>query len=733
MTEGSRIPRATGPCAQAISLAIALAISATATHAQALEEIIVTARKAEESLQEVPLTITAVNAKEIQERGIADMYDVSLMTPGFQFEKLGNRYGAQGGGTRPTIRGMSSIGGGPNAAFFVDGILHTQNIMSFPFELIERVEVIKGPQAALFGRSTFAGAVNYITKKPTDTQQTEISARAAQYNDYEVNLVTRGPVGDTLSYMLHGRYYDFGGQHRNRFDGELVGQENSQGVNGAIRYQPNEKFDLMLSAGYNKDDDGLAASVITPRTVNNCFLNVFRQYYCGAIPVEKTIDLDRAALLGQEGLRRETLRVMGSSSYEFGNGTTLGFNAGYFQIDSEYGYDSDYISARRRTTNLRLEVQERQEFSAELRLQSDPGNKLRWMAGLFYYDDNFDEEERRISGLPTLDLGETATTNQAVFGSVNYQFTDAFAAGLELRYAEEELQFTDATRRVYKANFDSVLPRFTADWKIADSTMLYGVVALGNKPGSVNNDPRLPPELLEVDEEDVWHYELGAKNTFLDGRMTLNLAAYYLDWSKQRLTETFFTPNNTSISYGINAGKTEVKGFELEIVTRFSEKFIGGFSYGLNDSAFVNFEGLAEGLALLNSSNVNGRMTPNTSKHEFALFGRADFRVTETTKGFVRADFSFEESKYDQVFNLAETGDVSLLNIKIGLEQERWSASLFVDNVTGNDRPSAVIRYVDNKNPLPIGNTQRTNTILRGFLYSLPDKRRVGLDVRYRF
>jgi hypothetical protein len=126
-------------------------------------------------------------------------------------------------------------------------------------------------------------------------------------------------------------------------------------------------------------------------------------------------------------------------------------------------------------------------------------------------------------------------------------------------------------------------------------------------------------------------------------------------------------------------------------------------------------------------------MTPNTSKHEFALFGRLDFPVGETLGGFVRADFSFEESKYDQVFNLAETGDISLLNLKFGLEHDRWKASLFVDNVTENKRPSAVIRYVDNKNPLPIGTSQRTNTILRGFLYSLPDKRQFGVDVRYKF
>jgi len=721
-----------GSCGIAMAVA-AMFYASEATRAQALEEIVVTARKAEESLQDVPLTITAFRAADIEERGMADLFDVSLFTPGFQFEKLGNRYGAQGGGTRPVVRGMSSIGGGPNAAFFVDGILHSQNIMSFPFELIERVEVIKGPQAALFGRATFAGAINFITKRPTDVPQHQISARVAQYDDYEVNFVSRGPISDRVSYLVHGRYYDFGGQHRNRFDGQLVGQENSQGLNAALEFRPTDNLTMAISGGYNEDDDGLAASVITPRTANNCFLQVFRQYYCGEIPVENTIDLNRAALLGEEGLRRETLRLMGSAEYRFDNGTSLNWNAGYFDINSDYGYDSDYISASRSTTNLRLEVQKREEMSTELRLQSSADQRLRWLMGLFYYSDKFDEFERRLSAAPDLDRGETKTTNAAIFGSLGVDVTDTLAASLELRYAEEDLEFVTGSGDVFKGKFDSFLPRLTADWKVTDTTMLYGVVALGNKPGSVNNDPRLPPELLEVDEEEVWHYELGAKNTFLDGRMTLNTAAFFLDWSKQALTETFFAPDGSSISYGINAGKTEVKGFELDLTVRLTDSFMSGFSYALNDSTFVKFQGLAEGVALLNTDDMKGRMTPNTSKHEFALFGRKDFLVTDGINGFFRADFAFGESKFDQVFNLAETGDITILNLRLGFESERWSASVFVDNATGNDRPSAVIRYVDNKNRLPIGSSQRVSSIARGFLYSLADKRRAGVDVRYRF
>ncbi len=118
----------------------------------------------EERLQDVPIAVTAFTSETLAETGARDVFDLTRITPGFSFERL-NRYGVQGGVSRPVIRGMSNILGEGNASVFVDGILFSDSILSFPFDIVERVEVIKGPQAALFGRSTFAGAINLVTKK----------------------------------------------------------------------------------------------------------------------------------------------------------------------------------------------------------------------------------------------------------------------------------------------------------------------------------------------------------------------------------------------------------------------------------------------------------------------------------------------------------------------------------------------------------------------------------------
>lgn len=719
-----------GMVGSAVVMSLLLPLNASA---DTVEEIIVTARKTEEKLQETPLTISALTAKDLAERGIDDLYEVSLATPGFQFEKLGNRYGSQNGGVRPVIRGMSSLGGAePNAALFVDGVLFSGNPLSFPMEIVERVEIIKGPQAALFGRSTFAGAINYITKRPTDRLQTDISARIAQYDDYELNVLSRGPlVADKLFFTLHGRYYDFGGEYRNRIDNRRVGQENTRGINASLEYRPTENFNVAISAGYNEDRDGLAATTLQDRFSNNCYQERYRQYYCGVVKTQKTTDVYIDALQGKEGLMRDSSRAMLMLDYDFGN-FSLVSNSGFFSTYEEYGYDSDYISAGRSTTNLRLEVRDREEWSTELRLQSSGNQRFRWLAGVFYYERDLHAEQRRLSSQPDLDLGTTHVQNKAVFGSVGYDFNDRLRASLELRYAEDELVLDSADGNTYKSSNSNWTPRLTVDWKLTDDSMIYGIIAKGNKPGDVNEDPRLPPELLEVEEEESWNYEIGIKNTLFEGRMTMNLAAFFIDWSKQQLNESYVQPDSTTVAYNVNAGKTRVRGLEYTMNINFTDDVSGGFSYGLNDARFVEYYD-TEAAALFGNGSLAGRQTPHSSKNEFTVFGRIQHQFTSNILGYVRTDFSYRERKYDQSYNLASTGDQKLLNLKLGLEWEKASLMLYVDNVTDDDTPSALIRYLDNKNLLPIGDSNRIATVQRGFLYSIPPGRRVGLNARYKF
>ena len=156
--------------------------------AVSIDEIIVTARKREEKLIDVPISITAVTAEQLDRANVDDIADLAQQTPGLSFRQGFGRTGAgQGndGPSRPSIRGMSNILGAANASFFVDGIYVSGNINSYQLDNLERIEVIKGPQSALFGRQTFAGAVNYVTRRPGNEMDGKVKLTYGQYDQIE--------------------------------------------------------------------------------------------------------------------------------------------------------------------------------------------------------------------------------------------------------------------------------------------------------------------------------------------------------------------------------------------------------------------------------------------------------------------------------------------------------------------------------------------------------------------
>lgn len=702
-----------------------------------IEEVVVTARKQEERIQDVPLTITAFTTAEIAERGLADVMDISQFTPGFSFEKL-NRYGVQGGGSRPVIRGQSQILGGANASIFVDGVLYNDSVLSFPFDIVERVEVIKGPQAALFGRATFAGAINLITKKGSNEPENKLSLRLAEHEEGEINFLSRGPLSEGAAfYMAHVRYYTYGGFYRNTLDNQLVGDEESVNLNLSLELRPSDSFMARFNLGYGKDDDGAAPVTLQDRTYNNCFLEIARQYYCGEVREFDTTEQNLELFGDDIGLDKKAWRASAQLEWDMG-GLTVRSNTGYFSADVLYGYDVDITSnstALGGTFN-RIAVSDRREWSTELLVSTDPESATRLLGGIYLYQSRRDFREDRLNGR-TVDQGEARTDNWAVFGSVARDFTDTVTGTLELRYASDRIGNDNpgarATLPLIENTFKTWSPRATLDWKYAEDRMVYATVAQGNKPGWINANPLLAPELRFAEEEESWNVEVGTKNTLNDGRTTLNVAVYFIDWTKQQLTTTGLLSDGRPVSYVTNAGETEAKGLELEVAHVFSEQLSGGFGYALNDATFVEFDEFREQAVFTGGDpSVAGNQTPNSSKHQANLFARYEWPLGANT-AYVRADYSYASRKYAQIFNHAHSGDQNLINLKLGLDVGQWELGLFVRNLTDDRTPTTVIRFVDFKNILPRGDSARTSGFVRAFQYPMADPRQIGATATYVF
>jgi hypothetical protein len=188
-------------------------------------------------------------------------------------------------------------------------------------------------------------------------------------------------------------------------------------------------------------------------------------------------------------------------------------------------------------------------------------------------------------------------------------------------------------------------------------------------------------------------------------------------------------------------GSTEVKCFELELNNQFTDQFSGGLSLSYNDAKFK--EAFDPEQAAFNASpnrpvpgdlgSVAGKQTPNSPKNQATLYGRYEFDLGANVRSFIRADYSYTSKKYSQIFNLAHTGDQNLVNLKIGFDTDRWSFTVFGDNLTDDRTPSTVIRFVDFKNTLPIGTSNRTSSSVRAFQYPLADKRQFGVTASYKF
>ena len=218
-----------------------------------IEEVVVTARKTEENLQEIPVSVSVLSGEDLFERGLHNIEDISRQVAGFLFDSpFGRQF------DRPIIRGQANILGASGVSVFVDGVNVPHSIRSFNFGDVERVEVIKGPQSALFGRNTYSGALNITTRQPSDEFDGDFSVELGQYGHQQLLANISGPmVEDSIYFNISGRLYDFDSQF-DEADNEnpSVGNESSRTISASIRASLTEDWDVTLRYSRNSDDDG---------------------------------------------------------------------------------------------------------------------------------------------------------------------------------------------------------------------------------------------------------------------------------------------------------------------------------------------------------------------------------------------------------------------------------------------------------------------------------------------
>ena len=490
-------------------LAAGVIIAPRAVIAQegALEEIIVTARKREESVQDIPIAVSAFTANDIRELGILSVDDIALYTPGFSFQ---SGFGRNPGLDRPAVRGqttiLNGIAGVKAVSTFVDGVYVGGLVSSVDLANIERVEIIKGPQSAQYGRGTYAGAINYVTRRPTDEFAGEVSLGAAEHESYDLSAWASGPlVADRAYFRVSAGYRQYGGEYVNTVTDEEVGDQETMNLAAKLFLTPSENFEATLALAYQETDDGHPVIALQGRDHNNCCFRGppsgspdisgvtgprAREYYIGEaqrnLPVALlTEELDS---VGGAGYRMERFSASLTMHYDLNNDWRLSSLTGSISdeteslLDATYGgYDfgvawvNGYPSFLRPSLGRffcislgfcgqfnRVMAADQSDFSQELRLASPSDRAFRATIGLYYYrgkehdtrdDKVIPDSAAALSDLygwglvaravsPNETIDEDDVTNTAVFGALEWDLSDKWSATLEARWAKDDIKVT---------------------------------------------------------------------------------------------------------------------------------------------------------------------------------------------------------------------------------------------------------------------------------------------------
>jgi iron complex outermembrane recepter protein len=682
-------------------VAMAAAAGAGTEPPVALEEIVVTAEKTSQSVQDAPLAVTALTGGQLEKLGAADFSDYYRLVPGLQAIDRGD------GQKKYILRGLNSESA-PNLAPIVQLYLD-----EFPLTLVsgaqsdlrlydlERVEVLRGPQGTLYGSGSMGGTIKYVTARPNLFKSSaELEATGSDTAHGSGNAQGHGVVNFPLvqgELGVRALAYD---EYTSGFiDNVITGRAgtNSTHVSGgrlAVRWDPVPALDLnlmMLGQRLRSGDLSVdTASFVTPVSHFPPGVPWFPTgAHSGALQVVKS---------AAEPTRDDTLSGNLAATYDFAwaqltTSTTYYHRVARLQQDTPelLGYGSYDITNTVDNT-----------FSEEIRLAHQVG-RLKWLGGVFYlHNEESPDATHQTAFMPDgslfFDEGiHDRIEQEAAFGEISYELLPKLTATVGVRWAHYgDTQSTvlqpNAISGPFSVSQSTTTEKYQLSYRPAEGQLLYALASSGFRPGGFNSIAYNPlintaaaiPTTYQSDS--LWNYELGWKQSLLGHRLTVDTAVYTIDWSNIQVTEFDQTG---SYSFEGNASRAKVYGLEAEISALACE----GLEVSLNGA--YNHAALAE-----DEPGANAQVPPHTT-----LPGRQGNRLPDVPvfsgsfvanytaplggtglKGFIISSLSYTGASAtafrsdDPLYRTLPS--YALLNLRIGADKEIWRIAAFVDNVT---------------------------------------------------
>lgn len=722
-------------------LAIGLAMVSQISYAQKLEEVIVTAQKREQNLQEVSISISAFSGEAISELGINNLEQLTEHISGAEL------FDDRGSG-QPTwvIRGVGladfNSNNTPTAAIYYDEYYLSSNVLGgIGLFDIGQVEVLKGPQGGLYGRNSSGGAVLINARRPTMDEGTNgyITGTYGRWERYGVEAAFGANLTDTLAVRVSGMTDQDGGWQDSLATAgdDDHGDRDFSALRAQLLYQPSETFELWLKvdAGEDKSETTLAYSrgMYDPASGDFCdsayggnhdeqncvsWSNITNFYALtpgdpGVLPSGQDSDGSTVMSKPINSLDNSWTGLNLQMSWDFDSVTLLSIS-GYLDYDNKQIYDFDATPLTLFEENGSADLD---SWSQEFRLLSNSDGPLTWLAGAMYAEDEDDEDRLgdlsdNVLVFPTLSRRSFTqeTESWAVYGQAEYELSETWRLHASLRYTDESkdlknYDFEDISGGFFyieDANQNVDLDEnwsghIGVDWHPLDDMMVYARITQGFKSGGFfGGFSFTEAELEPYAEEKVISYEAGFKSTLLDGTFLLNGAGYYYDYRDvQGFTQVDSATTGTVVTKLGNLGDAEHKGAELDLtwvpaavpglsmqasLAWLDAEISDSDTIGLDQSGLpVPIEGLDRGFA------------PEWST---ALQLRYERNLGDNLSGAFQLDYSWRDDLIDKDSSLSlldvaafdlESYEVFNARLSLGALDDSWTVALMGKNLGDED------------------------------------------------
>ena len=695
---------------------------AQARDTSVIEEVVVTARRREERLQDTPVAVTALSAQALEARGVDNVAEVAKFAPNIRFD---NAAQLSGGNYNATvfIRGVGqndfALFSDPGVGVYVDGVYFARSIgaMLDAFD-VERIEVLRGPQGTLFGKNTIGGAVLITSTQPTDTFGGQAEATIGRFDRRDFQANVNVPLADGLAARLSVATLNRDGYAKRILAGDDLGDRNTDAARLQVRWAPSDSLEINLSGDYTRAREHSAPNTLLaagnrPGFTGTPFMVNYNRFVAPTLPYRAPngqIGINPSWITGDPYTTYGTgpnvndldlWGVSGTVNWSLGAVELKSITA-YRHLKAAFARDGDNTPYTFRHT---FNYDKQSQFSQEFQLSGQAfGDRLNWLGGLYFFtEDGRDEGYAHLAlGLapplagsppfaPAVNiLTEVESKTYAAFLHGSFAVTDRLSVTAGGRWNLDKKEYFLDHRRIWDGfvianttrsdDWDAFTPKVGAEYKATEDVLLYVSAGKGFKSGGFNARPLADEtEVTAYQPETIWTYEAGAKTSWFDRRLVVNAAAFFSTYKDIQLTV-----NQTPRNFVANAAEAELKGFEVEVFARPAPGWDINLAVGHLDHEYTAV-GQGLGPTQILPITLNSKLV---KAPKWTANGGVQYRLDLDALGSVtfRGDAAYYSRIYNDIANDPELSQkaYTLVSARVSWDSpdDLWRVTVFGENLT---------------------------------------------------